>query len=69
MWEIAARLGLTRSDLAGPMAEVSAQIYARRCARCDSWMCHVCVDWVTGHGRRPARHEGCGGVFQPKEVG
>lgn len=69
LWDIAANLGLTREDLAGPMADVSAQLYARRCDRCNSWMCHVCVDKVTGRGRRPARHQSCGGVFRPKQVG
>jgi hypothetical protein len=29
LWGIAANLGLTREDLAGPMADVSAQLYAR----------------------------------------
>lgn len=69
LWDIAANLGLTREDLAGPIADVSAQLYARRCDRCNSWMCHVCVDKVTGHGRRPARHQSCGGIFRPKQVG
>ncbi|WP_210570452.1 hypothetical protein [Streptomyces sp. GESEQ-4] len=69
IWDIAANLGLTQEDLAGPMADVSAQLYARRCDRCNSWMCHVCVDKVTGHGRRPARHQSCGGIFRPKQVG
>ncbi|WP_328349813.1 hypothetical protein OG800_03480 [Streptomyces sp. NBC_00445] len=69
IWDIAANLGLTQEDLAGPMADVSAQLYARRCDRCDSWMCHVCVDKVTGHGRRPARHQSCGGIFRPKQAG
>jgi hypothetical protein len=69
IWDIAANLGLTQEDLAGPMADVSAQLYARRCDRCNSWMCHVCVDKVTGHGRRPARHQSCGGIFRPKQAG
>ncbi|MGP4005718.1 hypothetical protein [Streptomyces sp. 4N124] len=69
LWDIAANLGLTREDLAGPMVDVSAQLYARRCDRCNSWMCHVCVDKVTGHGGRPARHQSCGGIFRPKQVG
>lgn len=66
--DVAEGLGLTREDLAGPMAEVSAEIYARRCDRCGSWMCHVCVNRVTWHHRRKARHRGCGGIFQPKPV-
>jgi len=69
IWDVAERLGLTRDDLAGPMADISARLYARRCDRCASWMCHLCVDKVTRHGRRPAGHRDCGGTFQPKPVG
>lgn len=69
LWDVAAELGLTREDLAGPVAEVGALLYARRCDRCGSWMCHACVDWATGQGRQPARHLGCGGVFPPRRFG
>jgi hypothetical protein len=67
--QLGAAFGLSASELAGPAAEVSATLYARRCDRCGVMMCHECVAVITRSGRRSATHQHCGGTFQPKPVG